>query len=381
VTSTTTAWTDYARRLADLLVERGDIHSPQWRAAVANVPRHVFVPRAYELGSTGAWVEWDTAGNWERVYASKTLVTALADRGGWQEPISSSTTPELMVRMLETLDVHDGHRVLEIGTGTGYNAALLSHRLGDRNVASVDIGDEFVSAARDRLASIGYHPTLAAVDGQDGLPDHGPYDRIIATCSVPAVPWTWAEQLAPTGTILVDVRPSIGAGNLVHLTRQGEELNGRFTKRTGSFMAMRHADTAPREQGSAPSNRTRTRRTDAVPTPWSDAPVAWFLAQLKGMPRGVVYGWELDGETGIRTVATLTAPDGATARISLSDNAVTETGTISLWEPVEHAYEIWTEAGHPGWDRLGMTVTATEQWVWLDDPTSDRRWQLHKLVP
>jgi protein-L-isoaspartate O-methyltransferase len=63
-----------------------------------------------------------------------------------------------MIRMLEALDVHSGHRVLEIGTGTGYNAALLSHRLGDTQVFSVDIDADLVELASQRLARTGYHP-------------------------------------------------------------------------------------------------------------------------------------------------------------------------------------------------------------------------------
>lgn len=83
MTSTTEpGWTTHARRLADLLRERGDIRSPQWHAAIAEVPRDVFVPCAYEQDDTGQWRAWDTAGSSERVYAPKTLVTALADRGG-----------------------------------------------------------------------------------------------------------------------------------------------------------------------------------------------------------------------------------------------------------------------------------------------------------
>jgi SAM-dependent methyltransferase len=90
---------------------------------------------------------------------------------------SSSTMPSLMARMLEALDVRDGHRVLEIGTGTGYNAALLCHRLGPRNVVSIDIDPTLVAAARSRLADLGYHPTLVAGDGTTGAVQHGPYDR------------------------------------------------------------------------------------------------------------------------------------------------------------------------------------------------------------
>lgn len=119
-----------------------------------------------------------------------------------------------MTRMLETLDVRDSDRVLEIGTGAGYNAALLCHRLGDRQVYSVDVEPDLVDAARSRLAALGYHPTLVCADGGLGLPEHAPYDRIIATCSVPRVPWSWVGQTKLDGVILADLKVSVVAGNL-----------------------------------------------------------------------------------------------------------------------------------------------------------------------
>lgn len=79
-----------------------------------------------------------------------------------------------MTRMLEALDIHDGHDVLEIGAGTGYNAALLSHWLGDQHVFAVDIEPTLIRLARERLARIGYHPTLASANGANGLPEHAP---------------------------------------------------------------------------------------------------------------------------------------------------------------------------------------------------------------
>lgn len=123
-------WASRAARLAALLTERGDLHDDAWKAAVAGVPRHRLVPAAYRQDLvTGAWRPVDTSSDegLDLVYSPETLVTALDDRDGHQLAVSSSTKPDLMVRMLEALDVHDGQKVLEIGTGTGYNAALVRH--------------------------------------------------------------------------------------------------------------------------------------------------------------------------------------------------------------------------------------------------------------
>ncbi|QYN32955.1 methyltransferase domain-containing protein [Pseudonocardia sp. DSM 110487] len=87
------------------------------------------------------------------------------------------------------LDAAPGHTVLEIGTG--YNAALLCHRLGSEAVTSIDIDPELVDAARETLMSVGFTPTLVAGDGADGVPERAPFDRILATCAVPAVPGAW----------------------------------------------------------------------------------------------------------------------------------------------------------------------------------------------
>lgn len=205
------------------------------------------------------------------------LVTEVDAEGA---AVSSSTKPDLMVRMLETLDVHDGHRVLEIGTGTGYNAALLAHRLGDERVFSVDVGSDLVAAARRRLAAIGRRPQLAARDGIEGWPEHALYDRIIATCSAPRVPWPWAQQLTPGGKVLADLKVGIGAGNLVLLDRYDDRLEGRFTGRWAAFMGMRHdGDITPScENGDQPAARHHRTR----PALNTDREV-WLLACQPGL--------------------------------------------------------------------------------------------------
>lgn len=375
-TALDTDWVAHAHRLADTLRNNGDLRSPEWHAAVSAVPRHLLVPRAYEQDNTGAWSEFETATMLERVYSPETLVTALETVAGNRLPISSSTKPDLMVRMLEIIDVRDGNRVLEIGTGTGYNAALLTHRLSDERVFSVDVGGDLVDLARERLEAARFRPTLVAVDGVHGLPDHAPFDRIIATCSVPAVPWEWAEQLTSDGLILVDLKLATSAGNLVLLRRVDDCLEGRFTTRWAAFMAMRTGATPEpiARTESAPGGRTRP--TDVPPTPWSDAPIVWFLAHTR-LPRGTSFGYDLNPDTMQPVASTFSAPDGSWARVSLADRTVTEAGDTPLWSHVEWAYEQWTTAGRPPWDRLGLRVTSdgTHQ-VWVDNPNSSRRWVL-----
>lgn len=366
-------WTSRAQRLADQLTERGDIHDPAWRHAVATVARHVLVPEAYQQNNRGTWVRVDLTSpdGLDLVYSPVTLVTKLADRGTYQEPISSSTKPDLILRMLEILDPSDGDKVLAVGTGSGYTTAVLSRRLGDGQVFSVDVDADLVDRARERLAGLGLYPTLVAGDGAEGLAEHAPFDGIIATCSVRRVPWAWAEQLAPTGRILVDVQTAVSAGNLVLLNRYPDRLEGRFTQGWASFMTMRQDHRTYSSVAQPRDSATRSRLTSTPPKPWDGNRVVWFLAQF-GLPESVSMGFELDPTTRKPSAASMSAPDGSWATVSLKGTsgryAVTESGPTPLWEPVEQAYEAWQHHDRPTWDRIGLTATASEQRVWLDEP-------------
>ena len=185
------------RELADRFTVDGTLRTAPWQAAYRRTWRHPYVPYFYpELGAgplVSAADERQRARWLAAVYSNETLITKVIQvpsRQGGSYPrfTSSSTLPSLVLTMLEALDVANGDRVLEIGTGSGYNAALLCERLGSEYVTSVDIDLELVELARERLAANGYTPTLAAVDGAEGYPPCAPYDRIIATCSVPAIP-------------------------------------------------------------------------------------------------------------------------------------------------------------------------------------------------
>ncbi len=339
-------WADRAARLAEELVAAGKLHSAEWIAAVRAVPRHELVPVVYEQEpGTGAWLTRDgTDPAWrEGIYANRGLFTKIGEgTGSWGTAVvglSSTSTPGLMTRMLETLDIHGGHDVLETGTGTGYNAALLAHRLGAEHVFSVDIDRELVDVARDRLAHIGCRPTLVATDGAGGLPEHAPYDRILATCSVPAIPRAWLDQTRIGGLILADLKLSVHAGNLVLLTRLTDRAEGRFNRTWAGFMALRPTDpvTTPPTVGGRAVTRDRaqaTMRTTSLGQlhPWDNL-VVWFLAQLR-VPSEIGYGHTVNGSGDVF----LTSPDGS-----------------------------WC---------VGLTVTTERQWIWLDSPDSTQTWPL-----
>lgn len=358
-------WRPLAAALADTLRPM----SPRWADVVAAVPRHVFVPR-FHVQRSGAWHAVDEHDpTWlDQVYRDVPLVTELLpDANGRPTVVSSSTKPGLMLRMLDALDLRPDHRVLEIGTGTGFNAALLAQRLGDAGVDSVDIGAALVADARDRLDRVGLRPHLAVGDGTAGLPGRGPFDRIVATCSVPAVPAAWREQLVDGGLLLADLKIGLHAGSLVLLRRRGDTLTGRFLPRWAGFMPARVADTAaPAAPAPDRGGPARLRTTSVDPDPWA-ALVPWFLAQLGAPPITSL------GRSGPQLDTTfLGAADGSWCEIGPAAGGTRparEGGPRSLSSALEQAHTRWIDLGRPGWDRLGLTVGRSGKHVlWLDDP-------------
>ncbi|MGW1000500.1 methyltransferase domain-containing protein [Streptomyces sp. NPDC002520] len=358
----------YMAALAEELSEAGAIRTRPWAEAFATVPRHVFVPEWYEQETNDrgitVWRRRCTAdeGALAAVYRDVTLVTGLdpataeqVDAGAWAGiPTSSSTLPSLMAGMLEDLGVQDGHRVLEIGTGTGYNTALLCARLGDERVHSVDVDEGLVDAAQQRLRGAGYVPHLMAGDGTQGYPSSRPFDRIIATCSVPSIPAAWIDQLRPGGLLLTDVALGI-EGGLVRLSHSADgQTRGFFTTTTGRFMPARsEARTYPAVERPARPPATGARPTGLMAAEIrSNYPLRLVLAFHLPGTEVVYYVDDNTGETSFQ----LQRDDGSWARVPLAgDNQgmVTFGGDEGLWKQAEEAWVWWNAAGRPAQDRFG----------------------------
>ncbi|MGH3798092.1 MAG: methyltransferase domain-containing protein [Pseudonocardiaceae bacterium] len=364
----------------------GALSDPQWIDTFQAIPRHVFLPHLLEHDKvTGEHDSDERRCRWlSHVYQDDSLVTATAHDAALRVdiPTSSSTRPGLMARMLELLDVRDGMRVLEIGTGTGYNAGLLAHRLGDSQVTSIDIDPTLVEHARRALHDLGLSPHLIAGDGAAGVPDRAPFDRIIATCAVAQIPLAWITQLAPGGTLLVNVRGEIAGGTLCLLTKDtsgDDEVIGPFLDIAGHFMWTRADTTRALPYDIHPTSERDQARTTTAPTTVTEIaqditdPHFRFLTQLH-IPGIRILTTSHDTPAIIRAETT----DGSWATAHPTGQ-ISQGGTRRLWDSLFAAHGIWSDLGRPEPTRFGIVANPTTQFVYLDHDHNWTRWPLPLL--
>ncbi|MGH3930873.1 MAG: methyltransferase domain-containing protein, partial [Pseudonocardiaceae bacterium] len=217
----------------------------QWPELLAEVPRDPFIPDVIWVDTDAgdprsgfiALSKHDDPQRWQGLVAGNEPVITQVDEGntspgstGWS-PSSSCSKPSIVAVMLEALDVRPGHSVLEIGTGTGWNAALLDRRVGESGrVVSIEIDPVIADTARAALAHAGYSPLVICADGAAGYLDAAPYDRLVATASVrEIVPRAWVEQTRPGGLIVTPWGTDYCNGVMLTLRVTGDHTaTGRF---------------------------------------------------------------------------------------------------------------------------------------------------------
>ncbi|MGH3852515.1 MAG: methyltransferase domain-containing protein [Pseudonocardiaceae bacterium] len=375
-----TDWKPRAARLAAQLAIEGVLGDPAWASAFAATPRHLFTPRV--LADDGAALLTGQPAWLRAVYSDTALLTQTTPSGDGEQalPTSSSSKPAVMAVMLNRLDTHPGHRVLEIGTGTGYNTALLCHRLDDRNVCSVDIHPGLTDAAREHLAEIGCHPHLTTSDGANGWAEHAPFDRILATCAITQIPPQWIRQLADGGRIVAPLDAG-DAGPLLVLDKTApEEVTGRIDAYPAWFMPLRehaHNPLGPGQSTSfTPTGMAHYGTTTLDPATLlaHDPDLALFLwLHLPGLR---VAGNHQAGSVVAHTTDSLAEAQLAPGRDGTWE--VVHRGPRRLWDTIEHAATAFQALGHPDRARYGVTALddPDHQYVWLDDPNGTHSFPL-----
>ncbi|MBI1915054.1 MAG: methyltransferase domain-containing protein [Planctomycetes bacterium] len=249
------------QEMVDRLIAQEALWSPRLIAAFRQTPRHRFLERIHQHARDGSWREVDVTplgpSEIALVYSDRALTTRLSPASSEAAPvaISSSSQPSLMAQMLEDLRPAPGLRTLEVGAGTGYNAALLAHVVGPGQVVSVDVDRDVLAEAERHLANFSERAVrVVHADGRDPLTRllllaGGPlFDRIMVTAATPDLEPAWLEQLAPGGLLVAPLVLGPGLSFVVRGTVRNGVFRGRLT-RPAYFMPLR----AERETGTGDS--------------------------------------------------------------------------------------------------------------------------------
>jgi protein-L-isoaspartate O-methyltransferase len=316
---------------------------------------------------------------WSKLVEGDGWVVTQVDDGHLEDgrgtfPTSSSSAPAVMKIMLDLLDVREGMNVLEIGAGTGYNAALMAEKATPGHVATIEIDPAIAEHARKALGKTGLPVTVITGDGTLGHPEQAPYDRVMCTASALRVPYAWVEQTRPGGRVVLPLAGSFKRGAFLCLI-VGDDGTARGRFHGGaSFMRLRNqrddkglwrvwSPESAEYYDEDPDDVQVTTTRAYHPEPFTDFEAGFaFGARLPGWVAG---RRRMDG---ILLMSHSASGSWATVVPGEEEHRVYHEGPRRLWEELEAAYQWWTDAGRPDHTRFGMTVTSDGQTFWLDTP-------------
>jgi protein-L-isoaspartate(D-aspartate) O-methyltransferase len=371
------SWTE----LVEDLTAQGVLSEP-WRTAFLEVPREVFIPeviwRDDEDDHLVPLRRSEDPQEWlRRAYGPRYIITQVDDGtpagpdGRGEMPTSSASRPDIVALMLAAGQVEPGMRVLEIGTGTGYTAALLAHYLGAGNVTTIEVDPVLAAQARTALATAGYgEVTVITGDGACGHPPGAPFDRVFSTVAAPRVPYAWVAQTHPGGLVVTPWSSAYKHAGLLSLTVNADgSAMGGLVNTTIAFMQLRDQRIPWPEIADVVRDTDTPEVTDtdlhASDVCNGDAPVAIAL-HVPGCHREFVPGnddddrwcmWFLD--PGTRSWARFDYLPGAQRW------PVHQFGPRRLWNEITTAYRQWEQLGRPVATSWRFTITPYGQHIEL----------------
>lgn len=266
--------------LVDRMIAEGVLWTPALIDAFRTTPRHLFLDRVFQHSRRHGWREVVTrepgAEELAILYSDHALITHIKAAAPNLPPVavSSSSQPSLMAQMLEDLELEPGQRVLEIGAGTGYNAALMAAVVGPGNVLTVDVDRNVLSEAWDHLRRQPFGARRVQVkhaDGREPIPDETSFARLMVTAATPDLEPAWLQQLEEGGRLVAPVAFAPGLSFVVSGSVQQGIFTGRAL-RPAFFMPLRsEADTGERDG----SEEVLPAGLQEIPAPWA----GWFERQ------------------------------------------------------------------------------------------------------
>ncbi|MCK8679210.1 methyltransferase domain-containing protein [Streptomyces lichenis] len=350
-------------------LERREAVPRDWmRRAVRAVPRERFVPGRVWLEDGEDYRSFrreDDERRWAQlVYRVDAPVVTQVDDGEADGhrgavPTSSISAMTAVMTMLAEAEPEPDQRVLEIGAGTGYNAALLAERVGARGrVVSVEVDPVVCAQARQALETAGYDTVrVVEADGEAGWAGEAPYDRVLSTAAVTTVPYAWVAQTRPRGIIVSPWRTRFYNHGLVRLVvAEDGTASGHFVGAV-SFMLMRG------------QRRTSGIETLFTPAGWDEArtqplDLASLLTRLEnpharfatGLYLPDVAHWPQDGGHWWCGAGSWAYADGRIAY---------QWGPHDLIEETSQALDTWHAADEPTLFDYGLSVTPAGSATWL----------------
>ncbi|OII67796.1 protein-L-isoaspartate(D-aspartate) O-methyltransferase [Streptomyces sp. CC77] len=289
--------------------------------------------------------------------------------GPGQTPTSSSSQPSVVYRLLAALGVDQGMRVLDAGTGTGETAGLLAHRCGARGVATVEVDTAVASAARERLCRAGLYAEVVVGDALAGHPAKAPFDRLLCTFGVRAIPAPWLQQARRGGVIVAPYGTHYSSRDAAaRLTvRPDGTASGPFFAGVEFMKARTHRTVWP-QHGEYVKDWPGATGTAVQPDDLADTDAEFAIGLAVPGVTHTVYR-EADG-TWAAWFYSLTDQSWACVHWPREDGpgVVHQDGPRRLWDGVDAALAWWDTEGRPGVTRFGLTVTPEAATPWVDEP-------------